>query len=183
VTNITPVFLAKFPLGKVPAFESGDGKFFLTEAQAIARYVAESGPMADQLLGADARTRALIEQWSCFSDQELAANIVPPLLMTVWKLYPFDEAAYAKHAVNFERAINRVEAALQGGRKFLVGEQLTLADIMVFGPLHLAGKFFMDAEMRKGAPSVEGYLKGLMEVPELKKAFGELELCEKRVQQ
>jgi len=37
VDNRTPEFLAKFPLGKIPAFESADG-FNLTEGIAIARY-------------------------------------------------------------------------------------------------------------------------------------------------
>lgn len=37
VTNSTPEWLAKFPLGKVPAFEGVDG-FRLTEGIAIARY-------------------------------------------------------------------------------------------------------------------------------------------------
>lgn len=49
-TNTTPEFLAKFPLGKVPAFEGADG-FLLTESLAIAYYVAQAGPKADQLLG------------------------------------------------------------------------------------------------------------------------------------
>lgn len=183
MTNKTPEFLAKFPLGKVPAFESGDGQFFLTEGQAIARYVAESGPKAGQLVGeaGDARTRALIEQWSCFAEQELAANVIPPLLMVVLNMTPYNEASYTQHVANFERALKRVDAALQGGRKFLVGDQLTLADVMILGPLFLAAKFIMDADMRKEAPNVEGYIRGLLEVPEIKNAFGELELCEKRV--
>jgi elongation factor 1-gamma len=37
VTNKSPEFLAKFPFGKIPAFESADG-FRLFEGDAIARY-------------------------------------------------------------------------------------------------------------------------------------------------
>ncbi|KAL2125885.1 hypothetical protein VTI74DRAFT_2362 [Chaetomium olivicolor] len=183
VTNRSPEFLAKFPLGKVPAFESGDGSLHLTEAQAIARYVAESGPKAAQLLGENPQTRALVEMWSCFAEQELASNVTPPLLMVVAKMIPYDEGRYAQCVSAFERALKRVEVALQGGRKFLVGEQLTLADVMVFGVLQLASKFVMDAEMRKEVPNVEAYLKGLMEVPEVKGAFGDLQLCETRVKE
>ncbi|KXX73443.1 Elongation factor 1-gamma [Madurella mycetomatis] len=179
VTNKSPEFLAKFPYGKVPAFESADGKFLLTEGQAIARYLAESGPKASQLIGDDAQTRALIEQWACFADQELGPNLVPPLLMVVLKMIPYDEEKYKFFLGNLERAVKRLDVAVKG-RKYLVGDQLTLADVMVLGPMQLATKFLVDAEMRKDAPSVEGYLRGLLEVPELKKAFGELELCETR---
>lgn len=183
VTNRTPEFLAKFPLGKVPAFESGDGTFCLTESQAIARYVAESGPKAGQLLGeaGDAKTRALIEQWSCYSEQELASNITPPLLMCLIKVIPYDEAKYDQHVAALEKGVQRVETELKGGKKFLVGEQLTLADIMIFGALQVAGKFVMDKEMRKGLPNVEAYLNRMLEVPEMKEAFGALELCETRI--
>ncbi|KAK4120529.1 glutathione S-transferase [Parathielavia appendiculata] len=183
VTNRTPEFLAKFPLGKVPAFESGDGTFHLTEGQAIARYVAESGHGAGQLLGGDdPRTRALVEQWSCFAAQELESNITPLLVMCLYKLVPYDEARYAYHVGGFERAVKRLEVAVQGGRrKFLVGEQLTLADIMVAGVLQMASRLVLDKEMREQVPGVEAYLKGIMELPEMKPAFPPLELCEVRV--
>ena len=39
VTNKTDDFLAKFPLGKVPAFSTADGKHF-SESNAIAFYLA-----------------------------------------------------------------------------------------------------------------------------------------------
>ncbi|KAK4034678.1 glutathione S-transferase [Parachaetomium inaequale] len=181
VTNQSPEYLAKFPLGKIPGFESGDGSFHLAEGQAIARYVAESGPKADQLLGAagDAKTRALIDMWSCFAEQELAANLTPPGLMSV-KILPYDEARYNMHIAAFERALGRVEAELKDGRKFLVGGQLTLADIMIVGVLQASTKYIMDKEMRKQVPGVEAYLKNIMEVPEMKEAFGSLELIEAR---
>jgi elongation factor 1-gamma len=181
VTNRTPEFLAKFPLGKVPAFESADGSLLLTEGHAIARYVAESGPRAAQLVGADAATRALVEQWACFSEQELAANLIPPLLMCLLKVVPFDQARYDQCLGALERALKRLDLALQGGRKFLVGEQITLADVMVAGVLVPLARNLMDSEMRKGVPHVEAYLKAVMEVPEMKQAFGTVEFCETRV--
>jgi elongation factor 1-gamma len=181
VTNRTPEYLAKFPLGKIPAFESTDGGFLLTEAQAIARYVAESGPKAGQLLGEDAQTRALIEQWACFAEQELTPNVVPIWLMCLLKAVPFTKEKYTEHEAAVERAVKRLEVAVRGGRKYLVGEQLTLADIMVVSVLQLAGRLIFDKEMRGQAPGVEAYLKGIMEVPEMKEAFPPLELCEARV--
>lgn len=182
VTNRTPEFLAKFPLGKVPCLETADG-FYLTEGQAIARFLAESGSKADQLVGADAKTRAKVEEWSCFAEQELTANIVPPLIMTVFKMVPFDEGRYGTCLAGLERAVKRVEAELEKreGKKFLVGEELTLADIMVAGALSVAARFYMDEEMREGLQRVKGWLEGLWEIEEIKGAFGPLEFCEKRM--
>jgi elongation factor 1-gamma len=182
VTNKTPEFLAKFPLGKVPAFESADGTFFLTEGQAMARYVAESGPKADELLGRDPRERALIEQWACFAEQEITANALPPVLMCAAKMWPFEQSTYDRTIGVLERAVKRIEVALEGGKKkYLVGDRLTFADVMVVGVLHIAVKYVVDAEMRKEVPATMAYLKAVLEVPEMKQYFGELELCETRV--
>ena len=182
VTNRTPEFLSKFPLGKVPAFESADGTLHLTEGQAIARYAAESGPRAAQLLGgADAGGRALVEQWACFAEQELGANLLPVLRMCAFKMEPYDAARYGVCVAGLERALKRVEVALQGGRRFLVGEGLTLADVMVVGVLQVATRFVMDREMVALVPMVVRYMKEILEVKEMKEAFGEPVFCETRV--
>ncbi|KAK1760293.1 hypothetical protein QBC47DRAFT_419183 [Echria macrotheca] len=179
-TNASPEYLAKFPLGKVPGFETADG-FCLAESAAIARFLAASGPKAAQLLGADVKTAAKIDEWVFFEEAELVGNLIPLLLMAVLGLRPFDQGLYDMHVANFERALRRVEVGLEGGRRFLVGDKVTLADVMVGGALFFAGKFLMDSEMRGTvAPSVEGYLRGLLEVPEVGGAFGELVLCEAR---
>ena len=183
VDNNTPEFLAKFMYGRVPAFESADGSFTLSEGQAIARYVADIGPMASQLLGADPNTRAKIEEWACFAEQEITANVSPPLLMIIHNLTPYNQGLYDMSAAKCERALTKVERALEGGkRKFLVGDQLTLADLSVFSALYLATEYWADEEMLKSAPSIEGYMRGLLaEVPELRKNFQALTFCKKRV--
>ncbi|KAI6041496.1 hypothetical protein EDC04DRAFT_2601641 [Pisolithus marmoratus] len=58
VTNRTPEFLEKFPLGKIPAFEDAT----------VCTLASES-----RLLGRDARERALVDQWVHFVEYEIAA--------------------------------------------------------------------------------------------------------------
>lgn len=178
-TNRTPEFLAKFPLGKVPAFEGTDG-FTLTEGAAIATYLAGSGPKAEQLLGSDLKTKAKIAEWTLYTDTELVSHATPALLMML-KYVPFDEARYNFSASAFERALQKVEAEVKGGKKYLVGEQLTLADLMVSAALFFASGFLLDAEMRKTAPATIEYLKGIAATPEFAKVFGEYKPCESRV--
>ncbi|KAL7627914.1 hypothetical protein AAE478_002109 [Parahypoxylon ruwenzoriense] len=178
VDNKTPEFLAKFPMGKVPAFEGADG-FCLTEGAAICTYLARSGPQAAQLLGSDPKTQALIEQWIFFAESELGGNILPPAAMVLFKVIPFEEAYYNHFTTSTERALKCIDTALQGGKKYLVGDSVTLADVMVAGALFLGTKFLIDAEMRKDTPNVVAYLKGLAELPEFK-SFGDLVLCETR---
>ncbi|KAI0841166.1 glutathione S-transferase [Hypoxylon sp. FL0890] len=179
VTNKSPEFLAKFPMGKVPAFEGADG-FCIAEGAAICTYLALSGPKRDQLFGTDPKTQGLISEWSFFAENELSTNLLTPAVMTLFKMAPFDEQKYNASAANLERALKRIEVALQGGKKYLVGDNVTLADIMVAGTLFFGGKFLIDAEMRKDIPNVVAWLKGLAALPEFK-ALGDLTLCETRV--
>ncbi|RYP60501.1 hypothetical protein DL770_009978 [Monosporascus sp. CRB-9-2] len=178
-TNKSPEYLSKFPMGKVPALECADG-FCLAEGAAICRYLASVGPKASQLLGADPKTQARISEWSFFAETELTTNVLPPFLMCVFKLEPFDEGRYNKHLGNVERACKRVETAVAGGKKHLVGDELTLADIMVAGILFWAFKFFIDAEMRKGLPNAVAWVQNVAETKEFKDVFGTLEMCETR---
>ncbi|KUI57873.1 Elongation factor 1-gamma [Cytospora mali] len=179
VDNKSPEFLAKFPLGKVPVFEDSEG-FRLSEASAIATYLAASGPLADQLLGADPRTKAKIAEWTLYTNTELVANFTPAVLM-LFKFIPFDEAKYNFSATVFQNSLAKVEAAVKDGKKFLVGEQLTLADLEVAAALFFASGFLLDAEMRKTAPATIEYVKGIAAIPEFAKAFGEYKPCETRV--
>ncbi|ROW01430.1 hypothetical protein VPNG_07607 [Cytospora leucostoma] len=177
--NKTPGFLAKFPLGKVPAFEGSDG-FTLAEGSAISTYLAASGPLATQLLGADLKSSAKIAEWTLFADTELLAHYTPALVYWV-KLAPFDEGRFGQEAAAFERAVGKVEAAVKGGKKYLVGEELTLADLEVASLLFFAGGFLWDAEARKAAPATVEYVKGIAATPEFAKVFGEFKPVETRV--
>ncbi|KAI2620660.1 glutathione S-transferase [Hypomontagnella submonticulosa] len=177
VTNKTPEFLAKFPMGKVPVLECADG-FCLAEGGAICYYLARAGSKAQQLLGGDAKTEALIQQWVFLAETDLSQNILPPAGMVIFKVIPWDENRYNYCAANTERALKRIEVALQG-KQYLVGDQITLADIMVAGPLFFGSKFLIDAEMRKEVPNVVAWLQRLAAMPEFK-AFGDLVLCETR---
>lgn len=183
-TNRTPAFLSKFPLGKVPALETSNG-FAVTEGLSICRFLADSGSRAGQLLGRDVEARARIDEWSVFAEQELVGHTMPVLGMLVLRMTPFHRDRYDWCVRNLERALARLEMALEaedGPKKFLVGHEVTLADVMVAGALIRAGNFLMDREMvRDKAPSVPAYLGGLLEIPELGAAFGPLVLCEERV--
>ncbi|MCC5855192.1 MAG: glutathione S-transferase family protein [Idiomarina sp.] len=60
--NLTPEFVAKNPLKKVPVLELDDGTC-IAETMAICRYFEESYPDTMNLLGATPLEKAQIEQW------------------------------------------------------------------------------------------------------------------------
>ncbi|KAE8151744.1 glutathione S-transferase [Aspergillus avenaceus] len=181
VTNRTPEFLSKFPLGKAPAFEGADGTL-LFESDAIAQYVAESGPAKDQLLGVTAAERAVIRQWISFAEGEAMGAVV---MFAVWamKLMPYDEAAEKKNLEKLERALGAVETYLGiGEKKFIAGgEKLSLADISLVAGFYWGFTTVIDEEMRARFPRVIEWYTRIIESEGVKEAFGEKKFLKEKV--
>ncbi|CAG5023739.1 unnamed protein product [Parnassius apollo] len=169
-TNKSEDFLKKFPAGKVPAYESADGKVLLTESNAIAYYVAN-----EALRGEDLETRARIWQWASWADSELlpasCAWVFPYLGIMQFSI------------VNVERAKSDLLAALRLldehllTRTFLVTERITLADIIVFSTLLHAFQHVLEPSMRSDLVNVSRWFSTLAHQPKVAAVVGELTLC------
>lgn len=178
-TNRSPDFLSKFPLGKVPAFESADGTVRLFESDAITQYIAESGPAAGQLLGSTAAERAVIRQWIVFAEGEVMGSVVKLVLWRVG-LSSFNEASEKAGMVSLERALACLETHLDG-RTWLASEgKLTLADISAAAALVWGFSMVIDAEMRTKYPRVVDWYKRTVDSDGVKQAFGQVKFIEKR---
>jgi len=166
-TNRTPEFLAKFPMGKVPAFESTTG-FCVAESSAIARYIAASGPLSEQLLGATPETRAQVDQWCFFAEGELTNHTNPVAYMTHYKFMPLDQPTVDRSTEAFKRALAVVEKQLEGVKKSLVSgsDKITFADITVALALVFSLGAVFPEDVLKGAPNTAAWLKGLSEMKE-----------------
>jgi elongation factor 1-gamma len=180
VTNKSPEFLAKFPMGKIPALETASG-FLLAEGSAIAYYLADSGPKREQLLGKTPEERALVQMWCGLADSEIFPNmglVVGPMLTGS----PYDAKVVAEKEEAYLRALKRVELHLKGGEKWLTGgEAPSLADLSVAAALFWVLKFLLDGEAREGFPETMRWYTRLLEVDEIQKGFGgPPQLCEKR---
>lgn len=127
--GLPPGYVDRHPFGRVPAFEH-DG-FRLYETGAITRYIDDTfaGPA---LLPTDLRLRARANQIISIAD----SYAYRPL---VWGVYvermekpargePTDAAALATALVEAGACLSAIEA-LMGEGNFLVGEQVSLADL------------------------------------------------------
>lgn len=171
VTNRSDSFLAKFPLGKVPAFETQDGKY-LTESNAIAFYVAN-----EQLRGSSDFHRAEVQSFVNFADNEL----LPAVQSWVFPL--IGVLAYNKN--NVERAkeeLRRGLAVLNARllkQTFLVGERVTLADVVVFCSLLHAYEHVLDPAFRASFGAVTRWFTTLLNQPQVKSVVKNFTLCAK----
>jgi len=170
-TNKTDEFLAKFPLGKVPAFTSLDGKN-ISESNAIAFYLAN-----EQLRGKSVEDQAFIQQWISFAENE----ILPPSCTWVFPcmgIMPYNKAAMAKAKEDLKRALMALNSHLLF-QTYLVGERVTLADICVMSNLLMAYKWVLDPEFRAGFNNVTRWFVTMINQTEVKKVIGDFALCSK----
>jgi glutathione S-transferase len=129
--NRLPEHLARQPFGKVPALEHDD--FVLYETQAILRYVDAAFPQP-ALRPSDLRTLARMDQMigivDCYFFRNIAATIVFNRIVAPMLGLPVDEAVIAAAIPDTRLCLGVCEEFL-GDAPFLIGDALTLADLML----------------------------------------------------
>ncbi|KAF2179675.1 putative translation elongation factor eEF-1B gamma subunit [Zopfia rhizophila CBS 207.26] len=185
VTNKTPEYVSKFPMGKIPALETPSG-FYLAEATAIAKYVSDSGPAREQLLGRTAEEKALVHMWISLNDTEIFPSI-SAILGPIFRGSKYIKEVVDEKEEMLVRALKRVELHLQSHKWLVRDDEFSLADLSIAGTLYFPLTMLMDAEYRAEYPRVMEWWERLVGLPEVRKAFanpktGEvsIEYCEKR---
>jgi glutathione S-transferase len=118
----TPAYLALNPAGQVPMIQLEDGRP-LAQSNAIILHLAENSA----LIPSDAYDRARMLEW-LFWEQYSHEPYVAVARFQMKYLGKSRDERDAKLVERGAAALARMEAGLQG-RKYLVGEALTLADI------------------------------------------------------
>ena len=122
-----PEFLSVSPGKKIPAIEHGELR--LRESAAITDYLFRlAGRVPDS-----PQIAAQIEQWSCFTLMEIDATALYVLRRhrDLPNLYGEAPAACTSAEEYYERQMAVVAAALDDGREYLVGDELTKAHIIL----------------------------------------------------
>ncbi|KAG4067997.1 hypothetical protein HA402_010683 [Bradysia odoriphaga] len=173
-TNKSDAFLKKFPSGKVPAFETSNGQT-LTESNAIAFYVAN-----EKLRGASDLEKAQVWQWISFADSE----ILPSSCAWVFPLLGI--MAYNKNTV--ERARADISVALNVLNKhllsntFLVGERISLADIIVFTNLLHLYQYVLEPSVRSAYGNVNRWFVTILNQTQVQAVVKNFSLCAKAIE-
>jgi len=151
--------LARHPLGRVPVLEDDDGYVF--ESAAICMHLGDLYPEGGMMPPLGTHERALAYQWAVFAPSE----IEPPLIeAAIYNQADPERAAKAKE--RFSRTAAAVESGLGDG-EFLVGDGLTVADVMISSALNFTA--------RAGFPellptALKEYVAGLQERPAFQRA-------------
>ncbi len=159
----SPEHLARQPLGRVPALVDDEGPLF--ESTALCLHIGELYPESGLLAPDGSHERALIQQWSIFSMTE----IEPPAIESM-RTREADPERSAKAAARAATAAAAIDAALSGSPPRLVGDRLTIADIVAGSVLRLVAR----REVIEPSPLMAEYLSSLAERPAHARALARL---------
>jgi len=166
-------FQKKSPLGKIPALETREGS--LWQPHAIARYVARQGKAS--LYGSTTFESSLIDNWIEYSafEIELPGSVwVFPILGYI----PNNSVATNKAKADVRKALDFLNKHLLT-RTYLVGERISLADIIAVVALLRLYERVLDGPFRKPFGNTNRWFQTCINQPEFKSVIGEVKLCEK----
>lgn len=150
----SPPIDAIHPWGKVPAFRDGDIELF--ETSAILRYVDESFPGA-KLAGGGILDRARAEQWvsaiNSYCYQTMVSRYVLQYVFPRGADGKPDRAVIDAAAKEMEPQLATFERAY-AGRDYLVGNNLTIADLFLAPIVAYLGGFPESAALLERSPNI-----------------------------
>lgn len=156
--------LARQPFGQVPALDDG---FLLYESRAMMRYIDQKA--GDRLTPSDPRARAMMEQWISVETSNFTPHAMKYIYHSVFGVPQQPETLEAA-GTGLDRVNDVLDAALADS-PFLVGDQLTLADICYAPYLEYLMK--TDAKERILArPNVAGWWGRVSDRPAWQQAIG-----------
>lgn len=126
VDNKAADFLNMNPAGKVPVLDTGAG--FVFESNAIATYIARLDK-SKGLLGRNDLEAAQVDQWLYFCSNEIEPSVLA-WLGPILGYIAFDDDVNAQAQANVKKALTTLNYYLER-HTYLVGERMTLADIVV----------------------------------------------------
>ena len=170
--NKSEAYLKMNPNGKVPVLKTPEGAIF--ESTAIARYVArlrrDTGLMGNTLI-----EEAHVDQWIDWATCELLTAVSPWLYTIMGYLPPNPKVVeQAKEATKKPLEILNKHLA---AHTFLVGERITLADIIMACQLLYPMKFLFAPEYRAPYASLMRWFNNCVNQPQFKAVMGPVDLA------
>ena len=174
--NLTPDFKAKSPLGRVPVLDTPNGA--ICESNAISRFLGRI-KRDTKIYGETFFESSQVDMWMDFC----ANNIELPA--TVWTYpvlgyLPYNAPVVAKAKTDLAKALTVLDNHLLQN-SYLVGHQVTLADITIVSALVYPFKFVCDPAYRKNFPNVLRWFECCVNQPNFVSVIGTVVLAEKEL--
>jgi glutathione S-transferase len=137
--TLTDAFGRINPARETPVLEV-DGSGHLPESGAILAYVAEGTP----LLPDDRWLRAQVARWLLFEQTAVMSAIGGLRFRLLTGRLDADSAEASQRRDAALDGLRVLDRQLSAGARFLVGDRYTIADIAIYGYMHVAGEAGID---------------------------------------
>jgi len=161
------------PLQQIPVMKEGD--FILRESEAIIKYVMDTRKVGDAYYPKDAKTRALINRYMAFHHSTFRPKLASAFVHCLFpEVFPADQDALC---IGVNEACDKLQKFYLQGKKYIVGESLTIADI--FAVNELVTVYETTGFNFKKFPEVYDYMMRCLENPCLKEVNEPLRILSK----
>lgn len=127
--NDQPEYLSMNPNGRVPTLVDGD--YVLWESNSIMRYLNLAYGKGSPIYPQHAQARAAVDRWLDWTLSTLQPVDRPVFWALVRTPPEKRDMAAIQHDVDAEAVVWRIPEALLAGRRYIEGEQFTIADIAI----------------------------------------------------
>lgn len=170
-------YAQKTPTTTLPFLETEHGN--ISESISIETFLATK--FKPELLGTNIFERAKVNQWIDFGTceiQKCLQEIIYPIFC--WK--EFNKELADLESKKLKQYLLILEKELNHGKKYILGDKITLADIVLFRYLRFFMMLHLIENMRNSLfPKLTKWFQNIMNSPEAIKAYGRTILCKKQI--
>ena len=170
-------YAQKTPTTTLPFLETKNGN--ISESISIEIFLAKKHK--PEILGSNAFEHAKINQWIELANCEIQ-NCAKELIYPIFKGKKPENKGNENEDKKFKKYLSLLEKEFKKGNKFIMGNKLTLADIVLFRYLRFFFMFYLTEKIRNSlCPKLTLWFENIMNTQEAIEAYGRTLLCKKQL--
>ena len=158
-----PNYLKKFPTGTIPSFEDLDTGFLLSESHAIMSYLCNKYDWNDMYPN-NLEQRGKVDSYLHLHHRNVREASIGLVAPKVRKDLNFSEDFLRTSIANIEKAFKAIDEGWLADSRFLVGDNLTIADISAYVEIGQLQKGFTNIYNFDTLPNIKRWLEEMKTV-------------------
>ena len=171
-------YALKTPTLTLPFLQTNKGN--ISESIAIQIFLAQKYNL--NMLGKNSFEKAKINQWIEFANCEIqnsAKELIYPIFHGVIKN---NKEKNDNEDKKLKKYLSLLEKEFKNGKRYIMGDNITLADVVLFRYLRFFMMFYLNEKIRNSlCPKLTIWFENIMNTPEAIDAYGRTILCKKQL--
>ena len=170
------LYCQKTPTTTLPLLETPQGN--ISQSMAIEIFLANK--FNPDFLGRNIVEKSKVNQWIEFASCEIQ-NCLKELIYPIFHWKELDKELSEKADKNLKKYLRILEKEFNG-KKYILGDKMTLADVILFRYLRFFMMLYLTDNIRKSLiPKLTKWFESIMNSPEAIDAYGRTILCQKQI--